>query len=231
MLHVYAILDSKPSVQDLNTLGISNLRIVEAGGLYALVSTANPQTEPKELALAALEHNAVIEKALGFCSILPARFTAPLEENVVVNTLKNNLEAYKTVLERVRNALEFALRAQLPAEKLEPVTNDTSSGRAYLESRRTQFNQEHQNRSKLEAIAASFEQQLGNLALEVLHRYEPNVYRGSYLVKRKNLEVFKNAFQTLSKTFHNDLEQLGLHGPFAPYSFATIEPTITEGVL
>jgi hypothetical protein len=231
MLHVYAILDSKPSVQDLNSLGISSLRLVEAGGLYALVSVVSLQIEPNELAIAALEHNGVIEKALGFCSILPARFTAALEENVVVNKLKSNLEAYKTALDRVRDALEFAVRAEVPAEKLEPVTSDTSSGRAYLESRRAQFNQEHENRSKLEAIAASFEQRLGSLALEVLHRYEPNVYRGSYLVRRANLEVFKNAFQTASKTFHNDLEQLGLHGPFAPYSFATIEPTTTEGVL
>lgn len=231
MLHVYAILDSKPSNQDLNTLGISSLRLVEASGLYALVSTANPQTEPKELAIAALEHNGVIEKAMTFCSLLPARFTAPLEENIVVNKLSSNLEAYQTALGRVRNALEFALRAQVPAESLEPVTSDTSSGRAYLESRRAQFNQEHQTRSKLEAIAASFELRLGSLTLKVLHRYEPNVYRGSYLVRRTNLEVFKNAFQTALKTFQTDTAQLGLHGPFAPYSFAAIEASSTEGVL
>jgi hypothetical protein len=231
MLHLYAILDSKPSIQDLNTLGISSLRLVEASGLYALVSTANPQTEPTELAIAALEHNAVIEKALTFCSLLPARFTAPLEENVVVNKLSGNLEAYQTALEGVRNALEFALRAEVPAGKLEPVTSDNSSGRAYLESRRKQFNQEHENRSKLEAIAASLELRLGSLAIKVLHRYEPNVYRGSYLVKRANLEVFKNAFQTTLNTFQTDQGQLGLHGPFAPYSFAAIESISTEGVL
>ena len=230
MLHVYAILDSKPSNQDLNTLGISSLRIVEASGLYALVSTANPQTEPTELAIAALEHNGVIEKALTFCSLLPARFTAPLEENVVVKKLSGNLEAYKTALEGVRNALEFALRAEVPAEKLEAVRSDTSSGRAYLESRRAQFKQEHQTRSKLEAIAASFELRLGSFALEVLHCFEPNVYRGSYLVRRDNLEVFKNAFQSSLKTFQTDPVQLSLHGPFAPYSFATIEP-LTEGEL
>jgi Gas vesicle synthesis protein GvpL/GvpF len=230
MLHVYAILDSKPSAQNLNSLRISSLRLVEAGGLYALVSVLSLQIEPNELAIAALEHNGVIEKALGFCSLLPARFSAALEENTIINKLNLNLEAYKTALDRVRDALEFALRAEVPAEKLEPVTSDTSSGRAYLESRRSQFNQEHQNRSKLEAIAASLEQHLGNLALEVLHRFEPNVYRGSYLVQRTNLEVFKNAFQNALKTFQADPAQLGLHGPFAPYSFATIEPT-TEGVL
>jgi Gas vesicle synthesis protein GvpL/GvpF len=236
MLHVYAILDSKPSSQDLNSLGISSLRLIEAGSLYVLVSEASLQTEPKELALAALEHNSLIEKALGFCSLLPARFTAPLEENMVVRTLKSNLEAYKTALDRVRNALEFALRAEVPVENFEPVTSDTSSGRAYLESRRKQFYQEHQSRNKLEAIAASLELRLGSLALEVLHRYEPNVYRGSYLVKRANLEVFKNAFQTAFKTFQTDTVQigavqLGLHGPFAPYSFAAIESSTTEGVI
>jgi hypothetical protein len=231
MLHVYAILDSKPSIQDLDTLGISGLRLIEASGLYVLVSEANPQTEPKELALAALEHNGVIEKLLGFCSPLPARFTAPLEESMVVNKLSGNLKAYKTALDRVRNALEFAVRVEVPAENLEPVASDTSSGRAYLESRRKQFNQEHQTRSRLEAISASFELRLGNLALEVLHRYEPNVYRGSYLVRRDNLEVFKNAFQTVFNTFQTDQAQLGLHGPFAPYSFAAIESSPTEGVL
>jgi Gas vesicle synthesis protein GvpL/GvpF len=231
MLHVYAILDSKPSYQDLSSLGISSLRVIEADGLYALVSEANLQTEPKELALAALEHNDVIEKALVFCSLLPARFTAPLEKNIVINKLGSNLKAYQTALDRVRNALEFALRAEVPTEKLEPVASDTSSGRAYLESRRAQFNQEHQTRSKLEVIAASFELRLGSLALEVLHRYEPNVYRGSYLVKRANLEVFKNAFQTAFKTFQTDPVQLGLHGPFAPYSFAAVESSTTEGVL
>ncbi len=231
MLHVYAILDSKPAIQDLNNLEISSLRVVAAADLYALVSDANPQTEPSELALAALEHNRVIEGALEFCSLLPARFAAPLEEQLVIQQITNNLATYKTALDRVQNALEFALRAQIPAETLAPVKNDTSSGRAYLESRRAQFNQEQQNRAKLEAIAASFEHRLSGLALEVLHRYEPNLYRGSYLVKRANLEVFKNVFQISYKTFQEGLAQLGLHGPFAPYSFAALEPSSTEGVL
>jgi Gas vesicle synthesis protein GvpL/GvpF len=231
MLHLYAILNSKPSTQKLNTLGISSLRVVEASNLYAVVSEASLNSEPTELAIAALEHNGVIEKLLEHYSLLPARFSAPLEEHLVIHQITNNLESYKTALDRVRNALEFALRAEIPAESFEPVTSDTSSGRAYLESRRAQFNQEQQNRDKLEAIATSLELRLGSLALEVLHRYEPNVYRGSYLVKRANLEVFKNAFQTVFKTFQTDPVQLGLHGPFAPYSFASLESSTTEGVL
>ncbi len=231
LLHVYAILDSRPSESELNSLGISSLRLIEASGLFALVSNTLEQTEPTKLAVLALEHNAVIENALGFCSLLPARFTAPLEEHLILTQLKNNRAAYQTALDRVRNALEFALRAEVAAETLEAVTNDTSSGRAYLESRRTQFNLEHQSRTKLEAIATSFEHHLGSLALEVLHRYEPNLYRGCYLVRRDNLEVFKHAFEVAKPSFQDDLEQLGLHGPFAPYSFATLKNTATEGVL
>ena len=231
LLHVYAILNSKPSELELQSLGISNLRLIEASGLFALVSNASEQTEPTKLAIAALEHNAVIERALEFSSLLPARFTAPLEEHLILTQLKHNQAAYQTALDRVRNALEFALRAEVAAITPEPVANNTSSGRAYLESRRTQFNLEHQNRTKLEAIAASLEQQLGSLAREVLHRYEPNLYRGCYLVCRDNTEVFKHAFEVIQPSFQDDLEQLGLHGPFAPYSFATLENTATEGVL
>src|SRR3954469_20091186 len=120
MLYVYAISESSrpPQVTGLHD---APLRVVDAAGLSAIVS------EHGDLRLEAGEdelwtHESVVEQAMGDGAVLPMRFGSSLsDEPAVAAALRTGQQGYRRALDRVRGAVELAVRAVL---RLEAVSSE-----------------------------------------------------------------------------------------------------------
>jgi Gas vesicle synthesis protein GvpL/GvpF len=215
--HVYGILGQQPREVRLEGLHGAPVRVLGGPNVWALASEV--QSLPTN-ALDPIMHHKVIEAALEQWDVLPARFMAPIEHRLLLNRLEANSQKHLLALARIRGSLEFGIRAQIDPG-LPPVKGGLeqpirSSGRAYLESRREEFNAEQITRSELECLARELEKALP--ALEWLHRFpEPGVYRGSALVPKATLLNFRMAFMKLEFA-----PTPSLHGPFPAYSFASV---------
>lgn len=220
-LHLYAV-SSAGSSGALEALWLSGIggapvHAIEAANLTALVSNAvgDRALEARD----ALVHHAVIERAMGTVNLLPARHSAACSLEVLTAHLSQHREAYEGLLERIGDAREFGVRAELAGLPVASAPRD--SGTAYLRARHAQFSAETVRRGHLEVIAAAIEAQLASVTLEVKRDYpSEGLYRGSFLVRRENLAVA----QRIGAEAARDLSGArgSWHGPFPPYSFAVL---------
>ncbi len=196
MIELYAITDD-PSPPD------PPLRAVRADGLTVLCAPA----ERLEMTAEVLwRHEEVVESLMQERDLLPMRFGTLVEDDeAAVRALDERRDELKTSLERVRGAVELAVRAEVVRAR-----EDTPAGPSGTEYMRAKAHRTEAARLLHEPLAF--------LARESIVQPGPELLRAAYLVDRDAVESFVGLVRRLQAT-HEDLRIL-CTGPWPPYSFA-----------
>jgi Gas vesicle synthesis protein GvpL/GvpF len=196
VIELYAITDD-PAPPD------PPLRAVRSDGLTALCAPAEPRALTPEVLW---RHEEVVESLMGERDLLPMRFGTVVEdEEAAVRALDERREELKTSLDRVRGAVELAVRAETAAagDRLP----SGLSGAEYLQAKA--------HRSE---AARLLHEPLAFLARESVVKPGPELLRAAYLVDREAVEGFVGLVRRLEET-HDGFRVL-CTGPWPPYSFA-----------
>lgn len=196
MIELYAITDD-PSPPE------PPLRAVRSDGLTALCAPA----ERRELTAEVLwRHEEVVESLMEERDLLPMRFGTLVEDDeAAVRALDEQRDELKLSLDRVRGAVELAVRAE---------ADPPSEGTASLLSG-TQYMRAKAHRTE---AARLLHEPLAFLARESVMQPGPELLRAAYLVDREAVKGFVGLVRRLQAT-HEDLHIL-CTGPWPPYSFA-----------
>jgi hypothetical protein len=179
------------------------LRAVKCDGLTALCAPV----EQRELTAEVLwEHEEVVESLMEERDLLPMRFGTVVEDDeAAVRALEERLEELRNSLDRVRGAVELAVRAEAVApEDHVPLA---TTGAEYIRAKA----------HRAEA-ARLLHEPLAFLARESVVHSGPELLRAAYLVDREAVESFVGLVRRLQAT-HEGLRVL-CTGPWPPYSFA-----------
>jgi hypothetical protein len=181
------------------------LRAVHGAGLSALCGPAATGGDPDAAAL--WRHEEVLEELMEGRDLLPVRFGTRLaDDGEAAAILVARRDEFAAGLDRVRGAVELALRVRADAEPTAPPMPEDAGGRAYLAAKvaRTRSG---------DALHAP----LAALARESAIRPGPELLRSAYLVDRAAVTGFVAAVRELQAA-HPDLSLL-CTGPWPPYSF------------
>jgi hypothetical protein len=196
VIELYAITDD-PSPPD------PPLRAVRSDGLTVLCAPAERRDMTAEVLW---RHEEVVEALMQERDLLPMRFGTLVEDDeAAVRALDERREELKASLERVRGAVELAVRAE--AARAREDTPAGSSGTEYMRAKA----------HRTEA-ARLLHEPLAFLARESIMQPGPELLRAAYLVDRDAVEGFVGLVRRLQAT-HEDLRIL-CTGPWPPYSFA-----------
>lgn len=198
MIKIYAITDD-PLPPAAPVVALS------CGRLVALCAPAESGDITPE---ALWRHEEVVESLMENRDLLPVRFgTVLADEEAVTRAVADREEDLANRLERVRGAVELAVRAEL-RDSTEP---PAASGRAYMEART--------RRHELAQLLNSF---LSEHAHAAALRPGAELLRAAYLVGRGDVDRFVAAVGDL-QTRHPELDMV-CTGPWPPYSFAEGSP-------
>ena len=196
MIELYAITDDPAPPEP-------PLRAVRSDGLTALCAPA----EQRELTAEVLwEHEAVVEALMEQRDLLPMRFGTLVEDDeAAARAIEDRHEELRRSLDRVRGAVELAVRAEAKAPK--DLTLEATTGAEYI-------------RAKVHRTEAArlLHEPLAFLARESVVQPGPELLRAAYLVDREAVESFVGLVRRLQET-HDGLRVL-CTGPWPPYSFA-----------
>jgi hypothetical protein len=196
VIELYAITDD-PAPPD------PPLRAVRSDGLTALCAPAEGREVTPEVLW---QHEAVVESLMEERDLLPMRFGTLVEDDdAAVRALEERREELRAGLDRVRGAVELAVRAEaMPGGDTTPAG---PSGAEYLRAR-----------TKRTEAARLLHEPLAFLARESKVQQGPELLRAAYLVDRDAVEAFVGLVKRLQDT-HEGLRVL-CTGPWPPYSFA-----------
>jgi hypothetical protein len=200
VIELYAITDD-PAPPD------PPLRAVRCDGLTALCAPAGPP-EPELTPDALWRHDEVAEALMEERDVLPVRFgTLISDEAAAARAVRERQEDLAASLDRVRRAVELAVRAQ-PRVRDDVVACGPDSGVDYY------------MRAKARRVEAAclLHEPLAFLARECVVQPGPELLRAAYLVDREAVEGFVSLVQRLQAA-HPGLDVL-CTGPWPPYSFA-----------
>jgi hypothetical protein len=214
MLYLYAISDS-PQLPDVRGVDGAELGVSAGSGLFVIWSEHDgPGFETDESRL--WEHEQVVEALLGDGSILPMRFGSWMpDEASVLSLLAERREEFELGLERVRGAVEIAVRALVheePAEAARALAGASRPGTDYMLARLSE-----EKRST--AIASRIHEPL--MALSRASRPRNSSLSESvntaYLVARDDVPPFRATIERLDGEL--DDATIVCTGPWPPYSF------------
>ena len=197
MIELYAITDD-PAPPD------PPLQAIPCDGLTALCAPAEPrEATPEEL----WRHEAVVEGLMAGRDLLPVRFgTLIADEDAATRALSERRDELLASLDRVRGAVELAVRVQRRGDE-EPGPSSGASGRDYLEAK-----------VRRSEAASALHDRLAAAAREGKVQAGPELLRGAYLVDRTEVDAFVSLVARLQRE-HDELDLL-CTGPWPPYSFA-----------
>jgi hypothetical protein len=245
LVYLYAVTDAGAPDPDV-AAGVDDARVrrVVAGRLAAVVSSVDPVRFSEEALQRSLEdlhwlettaraHNAVVDAAAGAGPVAPVRLaTVYLDDDRVRGLLSERAEAFTAALDRVRGRVEwgvkgFAAPSDAPVEP-EPARG-AGPGASYLARRLAE--RRRAARGEEDALAAAEEAHRAlAAAARASRRYppqdprlsgrsEPMVLNAAYLVDADGAAVLRQVVEERS----SGAVRLELTGPWAPYSFATLE--------
>ncbi|PDW01150.1 GvpL/GvpF family gas vesicle protein [Candidatus Viridilinea mediisalina] len=226
MLYLYAITDQPqlPAAPSSGLLG-QPLRLIEAAGLWAVVSPIVPK-EVQTNAEQVWAHEAVVEALLARGGVLPVRFGTILEHEANVEALLHKRAAVlRSDLERLAGCVELGLRAlllDLPAPPEPEPQAAPTSGREYMLRRFAAEQALQARRRQAEAAANQLHTALADYALASVQRQptgERMLLSAAYLVRRDAINRFREAVAALDAT--NAQMQLLCTGPWPPYHFVS----------
>lgn len=242
----------------LTGLGGGVLRTVRDGRLAALVSSVpadefgaegmKAQLEDLErLETMARSHHAVVETACGTTTVLPMRLaTVYLDDTRVAAMLQERGQDFGELLARLEGQVEMGVkvyadpRAAAVTRPPAPAAADRqeSPGRAYLRQRREQRRGHQDAYRAAGSVAAQVPERVGTLVrARVAHRPQQgelasgageNIANEAYLLPAEHIEEFRAALNGLTADGVSGV-RVEVTGPWAPYSFATPDPTPNPG--
>jgi hypothetical protein len=179
------------------------LRAVRSGALAVVYAPAEEEAVSPE---ALWRREALLEALMEDRDLLPVRFgTRVADEAAAAQAVAGRGEELRAGLERVRGAVELALRVRSLAP--EDVAPAAESGRDYIAAKA--------GRSR---AAMRIHEPLAALARESLIQHGDELLRAAYLVERDAVEPFAGHVRALQAE-HSELA-LVCTGPWPPYSFA-----------
>ncbi len=211
---LYAVVDAGSSPGNGHGLEQRPLRAVTHANLRAVVSDHDGSPQADEATLVA--YSQVVDRLMRGGALLPARFgTTASSDQEIQAMLFERREELTEGLDRVRGAVEFAVRARSPSASgglgvvepatpaaAEPAQDDADNpGTAYLLRR---LGQEQHARELSGRVAAA----AGELIRASIHRPHQAV---AYLVEQSHADEFARRTRALGLT---------VTGPWPPYSFA-----------
>jgi Gas vesicle synthesis protein GvpL/GvpF len=197
VIELYAITDD-PAPPD------PPLRAVPCDGLTALCAPAEP-AEREPTADALWHHEEIVEALMEDRDLLPVRFGTLLsDEEAAVRAVTERREELVARLDRVRGAVELAVRAHPRAPEDD---SDHASGVDYMQAKAR----------RLEA-AKLLHEPLDFLARDSVVHDGAELLRAAYLVDREAVDGFVSLVQRLGEV-HPGLDMV-CTGPWPPYSFS-----------
>lgn len=249
LTYAYAVGDLE-LVADAELVGLPGVgrgivRILSAGGLAALVSSVDERAFGEEALKQNLErlpwleqiaraHHAVVETASRRHAVVPLRMvTIYLDDDGVREVLERNGTRFQEALDRIGGGrMEWGVKAYLtpaPADSTPDVPEGAGPGTSYLTRRRVARDRTDEWRAAAMHVAEQVHLRLSDSAVASrLHtpqdrrltgRDDEMVLNAAYLVEERDAELFR---QTVTGWVDQHL-QLELTGPWAPYSFATVD--------
>lgn len=227
-------------------LGDVPLHVVEHRGLSAVLSEVDLDEFGEEALRRNLEDLAWLEKvARGHDVVVKAVAetapTAPMRlatifrtEQAVRARLDELYDALQEALDRVEGRMEWSVKAYAPAQPASasrPVATGAESGAAYLQRKRAQTLHRQSAEENALRMAEEVHEALSrrSVASRMLRPQDPRLtghegtmtLNGAYLVEVAEAESFVQQAERLAAE-HPDAH-LEVHGPWPPYSFATLE--------
>jgi Gas vesicle synthesis protein GvpL/GvpF len=174
---------------------------VHGDGLTALCAPAEPQEMSAEVLW---RHEEVVEELMRERDLLPVRFGTVVEDEAAAQrALSERHDQLVDSLERVRGAVELAVRADRPEPRDETFSG---SGAEYMQAK-----------ARRAEAAGLLHDPLAFLARDSVVRQGPELLRAAYLVDRDAVDGFVELVKRLEATL-DDVRVL-CTGPWPPYSF------------
>lgn len=216
MIHVYALTAERVALDGLRGVGGAGVRLVDCGGLQAVVS--QHEDPPPAGTSQALAHAAVVAAVARTAPTLPVRFgSRHADEQTLRSRIGQRREQLSAQLQRLGHRVEFVVRA---APEPEPPHGHreagAGSGRAYLQRRLAE-----QQAARCAAEAARHRLRVRTASLVGLtvlssERDGPRGPETAYLVEAEHAERFR---ALAAEAVAGD-PCLLLAGPWPPYTFA-----------
>ncbi|MFC5993262.1 GvpL/GvpF family gas vesicle protein [Pseudonocardia hispaniensis] len=250
-VYVYAIGDAGLAAALPGIAGVSGapLRAVGSGALVAVVSSVDTaefgdEALPRNLedlgwlADTARAHHTVVDALARRHSVAPVRLaTVYLDDANLRTMLDQRAAAFGAVLDRIRGRTEWGVKAFVippsadrhAAEQQPSVPSGTGAGRAYLMQRRAARDRAAEARRSAVDAAGQLHEELSRLTVASRH-YPPQdpqltgcrdemVLNAAYLVDHAGEAAVRGRVERQGAPGL----RLELTGPWAPYSFATVE--------
>jgi hypothetical protein len=240
-LYVYCLGDdlSGAAFEGLAGVGRAHVRVLELGGLAALVSEMGeeaPAVNEENL----LAHNRVNAAALAVSTPLPCRFGTRAAPERLAEYAALHEAALVAALVRVRGCVEMSVKVMAKGEgrgaqaRMETggtealghevsLDSATGAGTAFLLKKRRELLGEEGARLRAEETAAWLASGVGALARETAARLSPSeaiFVRAAHLVERERVEEYRTRLRALAAE-RRDLRLL-TSGPWPPYNFSEI---------
>jgi Gas vesicle synthesis protein GvpL/GvpF len=184
------------------------LHAVRRNGLSIVWTEAHAVVEPTADDL--WRHGALLERIMEDGDMLPVRYgTVVRDEEAAARVLDERRDELAAGLERVRGAVELALRVRSPDPALE---EEAATGRDYLDARAGPLR-----------AAGEVSEALGAVARESVVQPSGDLLRVAYLVARGDVDAFVACVRRLQEE-HPELA-LVCTGPWPPFSFTGEGPT------
>lgn len=247
-IYLYAVTDSDLTDAELDgvqAVDDAPVHVVTEGPLAAAVGRVDEERFSADALRRSLEdltwleavaraHDGVVSHLAGRRPVAPVRLaTVFVDEGNLRSLLRSRAPEFTTALDRIRGRVEwgvkaFAVEGDAPVPSTATAT-DASPGRAYLERRRAQRNGAELRRERASNAAESVHERLAELAV-ASRRYPPQdrrltgyrdemVLNAAYLLPKGGEAALHHAIQDTPAA---DI-RLELTGPWAPYSFATLD--------
>jgi hypothetical protein len=229
-------------------LGEGSLAVVEHRGLSAVVSDVDLAEFGEEglrrnledlrwLETVARGHDTVVHTVAELGPIAPLRLaTICLDDAAVRSRLDEWYDGLTAALDRVEGRREWSVKAFAPvraAAERPAATTTAGAGAAYLQRKRSETMDRQQAEQQAIELAGSVHTQLSSLSVASrrlqpqdpkLSGYEGTMtLNGAYLVEVAEEAEFAAAAEALAAKYPE--ARLVIHGPWPPYSFATLEQT------
>ena len=222
------------------------LRVLEHRGLVAVLSSVDLDEFGEDALhrhledLAWLEevaraHDAVVQAVAEAGAVAPMRLATIFQSDEGVRARLDELhEPLTAALDRVEGRREWSVKAfapDRPAAAAEPASTEPGSGAAYLRRKKAQTMERHSAEEQAMSTADAVHDTLATqcVASRRLRPQDPRLtghegtmtLNGAYLVEEDEASRFTAAAARLAE--ENPDARIEVHGPWPPYSFATLE--------